>query len=124
MNIVSQINNKIAQYFYLECNIYSIQKENVTIAASEDLLYYHNFEIEFVNVFTVICNKNWKIDTKVISFFELDPANNVELEEMKKVNIDFRVETGNRIFKFVTEDSIPFYFAAEDVRLTDKVVKY
>ena len=47
MDEIQRINQIISKRFYLEFKIYSFAENNLVVVGSEDLLYYHEFEIKF-----------------------------------------------------------------------------
>lgn len=116
---VDKINNKASEFIFLELSIFHFDKDELIIAASEDFSYYHNFEIRFKNVFAIIGNVNWKVDTQesIIQVLE----NN---EDAYRLNMKYSVEIGNTIFQFITEENKLFYIIAESIEFVDKVVKY
>ena len=119
MNIITDINKKIESYDFLEFHIYSLSSNNLSIVGSDDLLYYHDFEILFINVHTILCNSEWIVNTSEQVLFDISNT-----DEGKKFNINFKVIQGNRIFKIISQDDVSFYIAAEDIKFIDKVVKY
>lgn len=119
MDAIQRIYEIISERFYLEFKFYSYDNNNLTIVGSEDLLYFHEFEINFKNVFAISAPSFWRLkdNMNVIELLNQAP-------EMRDLNLRYRVEQGNKIFKFVTDDNVPCYIICEDVEVEEKVVKY
>jgi hypothetical protein len=120
-NELAKINEKANSFFHLELAVfsYSFPTRELIIAGSEDFAYYHNFEIKFRSVFSMIVNSDWIVNTAEC-IIELV----TDLNELRAINLKYRVEIGNNIFKLKNEDNLDFYVIAESVELVDKVVKY
>ena len=118
-NIVKEINEISREYPYLEFKILSFEKGLLIIAASEDFCYYHNFELHFEDVFSIIGNFNWTIDTK-IDFLQIITSNNIG----RALNKKYKVEIGYNIFSFAAEYEITNYIVAQSILLKNNIVKY
>ena len=117
--IVLNINNIARQYLYFELSFWQYHDTNLIIAGSEDFSYFHQLEITFYEVFAIICNSNFKIDTTKDFIFEINDE-----KEQYELNIKYRVIQGNKIFKLISEDNELFYIIAKDISFTNEVVKY
>ena len=73
-------------------------------------MYFHEIEIEFVNIHTINSNYNFKIDTNKESFFLIENC-----DETISINKKYGVLKGNSIFKFISEDNQSFYIVSESV---------
>ena len=117
--VIDRINSRIRIAPFFDFSIFKFEKSNLTIAGSEDLTYYHEVEIEFIFVHTVICNTEFKADTSknLIELIE-DP------NETKEINLKYSVVQGNNIFKLNSKDNEPFYIISESIEFREQVVKY
>ncbi len=118
-NTVNKINNIASEYIFLEFSIFSYKSGILIIAASEDFSYYHNFEIHFENVFAIIGNVNWKVDTQKDIIKIISTTN-----EGITLNKKYKIEKGFSIFRFVSEDELINYIVAENISFKNEVVKY
>jgi hypothetical protein len=102
--IINRINDRVKKAPFFDFSILKFEKDNLIIAGSEDLTYYHEVEIEFISVYTVICNTAFKADTSrnVIEIIE-------DSDEAKEINLKYGVVQGNNVFKLYSEDSEFFY---------------
>ena len=117
--ILKKINETISEYHYLELSFFKLDKNNLIIVGGEDLMYFHEIEIEFVNIHTINSNYNFKIDTNKESFFLIENC-----DETISINKKYGVLKGNSIFKFISEDNQSFYIVSESVLFRKKIVKY
>ena len=117
--ILKKINETISEYHYLELSFFKLDKNNLIIVGGEDLMYFHEIEIEFVNIHTINSNYNFKIDTNKESFFLIENC-----DETISINKKYGVLKGNSIFKFISEDNQSFYIVSESVFFRKKIVKY
>ncbi|SFW81976.1 hypothetical protein [Chitinophaga sancti] len=118
-DIVDKINSKVIEFPFLELSLLSFRDKELIIAASEDFSYFHNFEMRFKNVFTIIGNIDWKADTNKLLIQVIEGT-----EEAINLNKKYRVEIGFTVFKLNNEEGDFFYIIAENIELVDKVVKY
>src|ERR1700761_9555838 len=102
--IIGDINFKVNGFFHLDFTIYNYGKNDLTIVGSQDILYYHDFEIIFKDVFTIICNRSWKIDMSK-PFISLLENEHRGLD----LNLKYQVEVDNKIFEINSGSEIPFY---------------
>ena len=93
--------------------------EVYTIAASKDFFYHHNFEIQFENVFTIIGNIEWIVNTKE-TVIDIISENKTAYD----LNIQYCVEQGHTIFLLKSEDVIINYIIAENISFKNEVTKY
>lgn len=119
MNSLDKINQIITGRFYLEFKIYSYDNGNLIIVGSEDLIYFHELEIIFKDVFAMSLPSSWRFSSKDKPILLLN-----EGQEMLEVNTRFRIEQGNGIFKLVAEDNVIGYVVCKEVDVIQKVVKY
>ena len=96
--VVGKINSFIQQGLWLDFEVCQYSKNKLTLIGGIDLIYSHDIEIYFEDVFFVSLPMEWKTDTKR-NVFQL-----LEGEDAKTVNIRFKVEQGYHIFKFTPED--------------------
>lgn len=115
---IKNINEKINQFVFFEFSIYTYENNNLVVVGSEDLCYFHQVEIKFENVHTIILNSSFKIDTKKPFLFL------IEDDEAFELNKKYRAVTGNNVFKFINEDLEVFYVIAENISIEEKIVKY
>lgn len=118
-NTINKINITAREYLWLDFSIFSYKDGILIIAASKDFSYYHNFEIHFQNVFAIIGNMNWKMDTQKDIIRIINTTN-----EAVALNRKYKVEKGYNIFSFITEDGVTNYIVAEDISFKNEVVKY
>lgn len=119
-NIISELNNFSFNYSYFELSISSYENGNLIIVGSEDLLYFHQIEIVFIEVYTILCNTNFIINTS-FPFIELL---NERSEELYKLNVKYRVVQGYKIYKLVSEDNDVYYIIAKGISYNKLIVKY
>lgn len=117
--IIKKINETISDYHFLELSFLKLDKNNLIIVGGEDLIYFHEIEIEFVNIHTIDSNYNFKIDTIKTSFFLIENC-----DESIFINKKYGVLKGNNIFKFISEDNQLFYIISESILFRKKIVKY
>ena len=116
--IIDEINAIVSSFDFFEFSINSYKDNLLTLFGSEDFIYYHNIEIIFNDIFTIISNINWRVDTQSKSIDILTGPLKVEL------NIKYFVEKGYTIFVLYNEEGIPQYIIAKSIRLVNKVTKY
>lgn len=97
-NVVEKLNSFIQKGLWLDFEVCQNSKNKLTLHGGIDLLYSHDIEIRFEDVFFVSLPMEWKTDTKS-TVVQL-----LEGEDAKAVNIRFKVEQGYHIFKFTPED--------------------
>jgi hypothetical protein len=117
--VIKKINETIYNYHFLELSFFKLDKNNLIIVGGEDLMYFHEIEIEFVNIHTIESNYNFKIDTNKASFFLIENC-----DESIFMNKKYGVLKGNNIFKFISEDNQSFYIVSESILFRKKIVKY
>lgn len=116
--IIAAINQKVASMTYCELSMRSLSSNALSIVGSEDILYFYDFEIRFLDVHTVVCNTDWKLDTskELISIIDDTP-------EALVLNERYRVEIGNTIFRLGSDDELVFYVIADGILFIDETVK-
>lgn len=112
-DVLKHINQKSKEFIFLDFTIFKYKKNDLIIAGSDDLTYFHKFEIHFKNLYAVICNASWSVDTKV------DVVQIVEGMEAYNLNVRHKVEAGNIIFQLNNGDGLPFYVIAERIEFLD-----
>ncbi|MCK7556234.1 hypothetical protein MKQ70_14910 [Chitinophaga sedimenti] len=117
-NIITLINKTAREFVFLDMSIYSYSNNELVIGMSDDLTYYHKFEIKFKNVFAIICNASWSVNTQkeIIKLADSSLAD--------EINLKHRVEIGNSVFQLMNEDEVVFYVVAAGLEFREKVVKY
>ncbi|WP_343673117.1 hypothetical protein [Chitinophaga sp.] len=118
-DVIAVINKRVKEFIFLDASIYKYHDDGLTLALSEDFTYFHNFEIRFRNVFTVISNTSWSLETKNDFIRILENS-----EESCHLNLKYGVVIGNSIFQLSTDEDKVFYIIAEDIELIDNVVRY
>lgn len=115
---LSKLNNYLQSHAFFEFRLLRSDHDQLVIAGSSDFQYYHEIEIFFINVHTIICNTEFKLDTtkNVITL--------VEDEESRNLNLQYKVLAGNLIFKLIDEDDTVFYIIARDFYYDVNLVKY
>ena len=117
-SIIDEINKKISSFSFFEFSIKSYQNGVLILVGSEDFSYYYNIEIHFHDVFTMISNLDWRVNTQGKAIDILDGPEAFEL------NKKYRVEAGNTIFVLFDEDLIQYYVIAKSINATYKVTPY
>ena len=119
MQILDEINLEARKFLFLELSVVSFNGNTLIIAGSQDFTYYHNFEIHFHEPFTFLGNFTWKANTdeNIISIIDstLDAVS---------LNKKFKIERGNNIFSFATNEGNSFYVAAERIEFNNRLTKY
>src|SRR6185312_12537251 len=110
--VVDKINLIVRNYSYLELSMLSFERSRLIIAGSEDIMYFHNFEIVFDDVFTVACNTDWKIDTGKDFIWLV-----TDIEEIRTISLAYRVEKGNSIYRLEDEDHCIYYIVAKTISI-------
>ncbi|MDI9341694.1 MAG: hypothetical protein QM534_14075 [Sediminibacterium sp.] len=116
---VDELNSYFRKFLFFELSILSYKDGNLVIAGSDDFLYYHNIEITFTELFTVVCNSLFKLNTEVNSISIVD-----DIQECREINIKYRVEMGNVIFKIIDEDDCIYYIIAKDLNYKIEPISY
>ena len=116
--VVKSINDYCRTLSDLEFLIFSYVDNRLVIVGSTDLMYYHNFEIVFEDVYNISSNFNWK-NKNSKEVIEI-----LEGRSMIEVNLKFTIEAGNTIFKFNNDDDLNLLVVAKKVSFCKKLVKY
>lgn len=96
-NIVTRIDSEIRQNAWFEFHVSKFDGYKLSVAGSIDLIYYHNLEIIFEDVFFVSAFfHGWHSDTTKRTFFLPDNE--------KEYNEKYEIEQGYQIFIFKTEN--------------------
>ena len=95
---VENLNKLIRKRPWMDFEVRQYFRNKLTIYGGIDLLYSHEIEIYFENIFFVSLPIEWKTDTKK------NVVKILESEESRKVNIKYKVEQGFTIFSFKPED--------------------
>lgn len=113
--VIDRINDTVKKFPFFDFSIFKFEKDNLILAGSEDLTYYHEVEIEFVCVHTIICNTEFKADTSrnVIELVD-------DLDEVRALNLKYDVIQGNKVFKLHSEDNV-FYIILRGLSLEKKL---
>jgi hypothetical protein len=116
---LSKLNDYIQNHAFFEFRLIKFDYNHLVIAGSSDFQYYHEVEIFFMNVHTIICNTEFKLDTSksVVTLVE-------DIEESRKLNLQYKVLVGNLIFRLIDEDDNVFYVIARDFDYDVNLVKY
>jgi hypothetical protein len=117
--VIGKINNRVKESPFFDFSIFKFEKNNLIIAGGKDLTYYHEVEIEFIYVHTIIGNAEFKADTSrnVIEII-------VDSDEAREINLKYGVIQGNTIFKLRSEDNLIFYIISETIEFRENIVKY
>ena len=116
--IIDKINRRVKDFKYLEFSIFSYSGHQLTIVGSQDILYYSSFEINFHNVFAIMCKSDWKADTTNDCITILNTG-----EEFHDFNLKYGVEVGFSIFKIISEDGELFFVIAEGISFVERVTR-
>ena len=119
IDIIQKINQKLSRYLYLEMKVYSFKDNELIIVAGKDLIYYHSYEIKFINVSTILLNSEWNVSPSENHAIQL-----IDKAEAKKINMSYKVIQGNNVYKILNDDNLPFYVVAENISYEEKTVKY
>lgn len=117
--IIESINSTVKEHVFFELSFHHYQDNILTMVGSDDFSYYHQIEISFTNVFSILCNSNFRINTNE-SFISIIEGN----QESWDLNTKYGIIQGNKIFKIISEDGQIFYIAAENISFIKGVVKY
>jgi len=119
-SIVKLIDEYIRQNAWFDFHLWKFDGENLVISGSTDLIYYHNLEIIFSDVFFAsIFFKDWQSDTQK-SVIEIP-----DVDLNKKLNIKFDIEKGYQIFIIRTENyKTDIYVAAKEIDFNTDTVYY
>jgi hypothetical protein len=117
-DIIAEINLESRSFLYLGFSVLKMDKERLTIAASADFIYYHNFEIIFTGTYAIIGTLSWVLGMgdKCIEL--------ATEEEILKFKNDYWALSDLTVYKFNCQDTLPTYVIAKDITLVDKVVYY
>lgn len=103
---IDKINNFLKMHHWCDFEIIEF-KGNLKIGGKTSFDDDYDLVIRFENVFFIQCNYEWKTDTELISFTIPN------LEERRKINLDFSIEQGYTLFKIIAEDvDKPFYISS------------
>lgn len=92
-----QIDKIIRKEIWFDFHVLNFDGHRLTVAGSIDLIYYHNLEVIFEDIFFVSgFFKGWHSDTEK-TVFQI-PENETELNEK------FEIEQDYQLFTFKTED--------------------
>jgi len=116
---IEAVNNVIKSYVFLDFYIYKMDRSNLILVGSQDFSYYHNIEIHFINVFSVISNTFYSVNTNIPFISLLEDA-----DELKEISLQYGIEIGNKVFKMISEEGKEFHIVAETIQLFHKTVKY
>ena len=118
---IDLINDLAFRLKWLDCSVQRFKQDELVVSGSDDMAYYHNFEILFQNVHFYTGVFNWKWDcadhNDLITIIE---DKNLKLDINKK----FRVEQGNILLKFNNQDNLDIIVGCHAIEFSDKVVKY
>lgn len=116
---LSRLNDYIRSHVFFEFRLFKSDYNQLVIVGSSDFHYYHEVELVFINVHTIICNTEFKLDTSknVMTLVE-------DIEEVRKLNLQYKVLVGNFIFKLIDEDDTAFYIIARDFYYDFNLIKY
>lgn len=95
--IVENINSLLKNHKWCDFEIIEM-KDNLIIGGRTSFNTNPDFTVEFNDVFYIQCLASWKTDTASDAFFIPD------LNERRKINIDYGVEEGYTLFKITPED--------------------
>ena len=117
--IVDQINATVSKFIYFEMSVFSFENSELVLVGSEDLLYSHSLLITFNSVHTCIIASDFIVNPHKPFIFIIN-----ETEEAHLLNLKYRIEVGNSIFKLITQDGVCYYIAADNIFYTTEIVKY
>jgi hypothetical protein len=117
-NVVEKIDSIIRANPWFHFHVFSFHQNTLVIAGDVDLTYHHSLEIIFEDVYFVSAVfQGWHSDTK-------DPVF-IELTEERRVNLEYEIEEGNRVFTFIADDyRQKMIVAARTVRYSTDIVYY
>lgn len=118
---INAINAIVKKQSWYDFEVQDLKGNNLTVIGSLDFSNNHTLEITFTDVFHMSLNTSWSSDTseKVLLL--------AEGEEARKINLKFRIEQGNFLFRFIPEDfgeDTGFYIAAKDLSFNTDTVYY
>ncbi|NIG55012.1 hypothetical protein [Chitinophaga sp. Cy-1792] len=115
---VNEIDHIIRKGLWLDFTVFKYEGRTLTIAGSEDLIYYHQLEIIFENVFFFRGYMDeWHSDTSAPVF--------VLPDDTTELNYQFEIEYGYTLFIFKAEDhKNDIIIAAESVSYNTDTVRY
>lgn len=96
--LVKDINSKLKSNLWFDFEVIKYERNEVIIGGGKSLSYPHEIKIQFTDVFFISLPMEWQTDTSKDVFVIL------EGKEASDINIQFQVEQGHYIFKFVPED--------------------
>lgn len=117
---IQTINDKVKSFVFLDAKIYSYSGNQLILGLGQDLMYGHILEVHFQNVFTIICNMQWSLDTK----YGMIGMVNQGTSEIVAINKKYGVEIGNYVFQLLTDENKVFYIMAEEIFFYEHTVKY
>jgi len=112
--VINSINDKVKDFPFFEFTVLMLQKNTLTLAGSEDLIYFHNFEIVFTGVYAIIGNIKWEMIPGELCV-EL-----VSGDKERELRMNYWALAEFNIFKFNCEDTLPTYIIAKTIELVNK----
>lgn len=96
--VVDELNTYIMKSLWMDFEMRQYSRNRLSVYGGTDLLYSHEIEIIFEDIFFVSLPIEWKTDTKSTALRILDG------EEARTINIMYMVEQGFTLFSFKPED--------------------
>lgn len=117
-NTVLEIDKQIRKHMWFDFHVFRYDVNQLIIAGSIDLLYYHSLEVVFEDIFFVSAFfQGWHSDTEN-PVFEL-------VTEEREMNRKYEIEEGYELFIFKTEDyNNDVVIAAKKVSFNTDIVFY
>ncbi|ADV50976.1 hypothetical protein I2486_18315 [Cellulophaga sp. E16_2] len=109
--VIDEINSFLKVHSWCDFEIIEL-KGNLMIGGKTSFEDRYDIIITFEDVFFIQCNYEWKTDTDLTTFSIPD------IEERRKVNIDFSIESGYTLFKINAEEiNQPFYISSVGIKI-------
>ncbi|CAN7343564.1 hypothetical protein LJR153_001994 [Paenibacillus sp. LjRoot153] len=96
--VVEEVNNFIQKELWFDFSLQQYTNDKLIITGGLSRSYPPMIEIYFDEVFFILLHTDWNTDTSKTILTLL------EGEEAKSINLMFRVEIGNHLFRFTPED--------------------
>src|SRR5882724_11984100 len=117
--IVVEIDGVIRQNLWFDFYILKYDGNNLTLAGSTDLTYYHTLEIIFEEVFFVSSFQGWRSDTNKVVI-------EIPSEELaRELNLKYEIKQGYQVFIIHPEDyKNDIFIAAKRIAYRTDTVTY
>jgi len=115
---IEKINQFIQSKAWFDFEVVEFSKGNLKIIGSTDFSYYYELEIILEEVFFMQLNREWQSDTSHPVIVIPD------IEEQRKINMQFQVEQGYTLFRINTDESYCFYVSAKTINAKFETIKF